>query len=159
MGFDVSPGTRDSVVAMRFPNGVPAVSDADMGEWMKYVYAQFERPADVVGVEVVLSVLDPNNNSYEVGRATSDGDGFFKLSFTPEVPGEYTVIASFDGSESFYGSFAKTAINVEEAPASSPEPTPTPASAAELYLVPGIAGIIVAIAVVGAILMLMLRKR
>jgi hypothetical protein len=126
---------------------------------MKYVYAQFDRPMDATGVDVVVSVLDPNSNCYEVGRTTSDADGFFKVSFTPEVPGEYTVIASFDGSESFYGSFAKTAINVEEAPASTPEPTPMSTSTADLYLVPGIVGIIVAIAVVGAILMLMLRKR
>jgi hypothetical protein len=156
---DVSPGTKDSVVAARFPSGVPAVSDESMGEWMKYVYAQFERPTDATGVEVVVSVLDPNNNAYEVGRTTSDGGGFFKLSFTPEVPGEYTVIATFEGSEAYYGSFAKTAINVEEAPAATPEATPASSSAADLYLVPGIAAIIVAIAVVGAVLVLMLRKR
>jgi hypothetical protein len=38
-------------------------------------------------------------------------------------------------------------------------PTPEPESVADLYLVPGIAGIIVAIAVVGVIIILMLRKR
>jgi outer membrane protein assembly factor BamB len=159
MVTDVSPGTADSVVAMRFPGGVPAVSDASMGEWMKYVYAQFERPTDATGVEVVVSVVDPNSNSYEVGRATSDADGFFKLSFTPEVPGEYTIIASFDGSGAYYGSFAQTAVGVEEAPAATPEPTPSSTSTADLYLVPGIVGIIVAIAVVGAVIVLMLRKR
>jgi hypothetical protein len=156
---DVSPGTKDDAVTMRFPYGVPAVSDESMGEWMKYVYAQFERPADATGVEVVVEVLDPNNNYYEVGRATSDASGMYSVALVPEVPGKYTVIASFEGSAGYYGSFAETAINVEEAPAATPEPTPTQASAADLYLVPGIAGIIVAIAVVGAILVLMLRKR
>ena len=112
-----------------------------------------------MGGEVVVSVIDPNNNVYEVGRATSDSSGFFKLSFAPEVPGDYTIIASFDGSGAYYGSFAETAITVEDAPAPTSEPTPTPVSAADLYLVPGITGIIIAIAIVGAIIVLMLRKR
>jgi hypothetical protein len=135
------------------------VADESVGEWMKYVYAQFARPTDAVGVEVVISVLDPNNNFYEVGRATSDEDGFFKLAFIPEVPGEYTIIASFEGSGAYYGSHAKTAISIEEAPAATPPPTPTPASMADLYLVPGITGTIVAIVVVGLVIILMLRKR
>jgi outer membrane protein assembly factor BamB len=156
---DISPGTQEYSKTARFPNGVPAICDENMSEWMLYVYKQFERPADVVGVEVVVSVLDPNNNFYEIGRTTSDASGFFKLVFTPLVPGEYTIIASFEGSGAYYESFAETGINVEEAPEATPEPTVAPVSAADLYLVPGIAGIIVAIAVVGAILMLMLRKR
>jgi len=160
MVTDVSPGTKDAGLMMRFPNGVPAVSDESMGDWMKYVYAQFEHPADAVGVEVVVEVLDPNNNFYEVGRTTSDSDGFFKLAFTPEVPGEYTVIASFAGSGAYYGSHAKTAVNVEEAPAATPAPTPTPASVADMYFLPVSIGMIVAIIIVLALLVLMmLRKR
>jgi outer membrane protein assembly factor BamB len=159
MVTDVSPGTKSAALQMRFPNGVPAVSDANMSAWMLYVYKQFERPADVMGVEVVVSVIDPNSNIYEVGRTTSDSSGFFKLSFAPEVPGDYTIVASFDGSGAYYGSFAETAVTVEEAPAPTAEPTPAPVSTADLYLVPGIAGIIIAIAIVGAVIVLMLRKR
>jgi len=110
MVTDVSPGTKDAGLTMRFPNGVPAVSDANMSEWMLYVYKQFARPADVVGVEVVISVLDPNNNCYEVARATSDASGFFSAAFEPLVPGKYTVIATFEGSRAYYGSFAETAF-------------------------------------------------
>ena len=36
--MDISPGTNDMATTMRFPNGVPAVSDAIMSEWMIYVY-------------------------------------------------------------------------------------------------------------------------
>jgi hypothetical protein len=115
--------------------------------------------ASTSNIARIVSVIDPNNNVYEVGRTTSDSSGFFSCEFTPEVPGKYTVIASFDGSKAYYGSFAENAITVEEAPAATPELTPTPASTADLYLVPGITGIIVAIAVVGAIVVLMLRKR
>jgi outer membrane protein assembly factor BamB len=159
MVTDVSPGTNDVKLRLRFPNSVPAVSDESMSEWMLHVYKQFEKPADVTGVEVVVSVLDPNNNCYEVARATSDASGHFGCTFEPEVPGFYTVVATFEGSGGYYGSYAETFINVEEAPAATPMPTPEPASIADLYLVPGIVGIIVAIAVVGAIIILLLRKR
>ena len=97
MVTDISPGTNDYSIAARFPNGVPAIADKSMTAWMEYVYMQKPKPADITGVEVVINVLDPNNNTYEVGRTTSDADGMFKLSFTPQVPGEYTVIASFAG--------------------------------------------------------------
>jgi outer membrane protein assembly factor BamB len=156
---DVSPGTNDLKIATRFPNGVPAVSDESQGEWMKYVYAQFARPSDVKGVNLTISVIDPNTNAYEVATATSDASGCFACTFEPAVPGLYTVVATFEGSNSYYGSFAETFLNVEAAPEVTVEPTPTSESTADLYLVPGIGGIIAAIAVVGAILVLMLRKR
>jgi len=160
MVTDVSPGTEDSALTMRFPNGVPAVSDESMNEWMQHVYMQFPRPADATGVEVVLEVLDPNNNYYEVGRTTSDASGFFSCAFTPEVPGLYKIIATFAGSGAYYGSFAETAINVEEAPQPTPAPTPTPASVADMYFLPVSIGMIIAIVIVLALLVLMLlRKR
>jgi outer membrane protein assembly factor BamB len=159
MVTDVSPGTNSAGLEMRFPNGVPAVSDADMSEWMLYVYKQFERPADVMGVEVVVSVVDPNNNSYEVGRTTSDASGFFTMSFVPEVPGDYLVIGSFEGSGAYYGSYAETSLTVEEAPTATPEPTPTPAPMTDTYVLGLGAGAIIAIVVIGLILILMMRKR
>jgi hypothetical protein len=159
MVTDTSPGTEKYGLTARFPNGVPAVSDANMSDWMLYVYKQFERPADIVGVNVVVSVIDPNNNVYEVGRTTSDSSGFFKLAFIPEVPGEYTVIASFDGSGAYYGSFDEAAINVEEAPSATPEPTPTPAPMTDTYVLGIGAAAIIAIVAIGLVIILMLRKR
>jgi len=156
---DISPGTQEYARTARFPNGVPAVCDDNQSEWMLYVYKQFARPAEVMGVDVTISVLDPNDNYYDVGTTTSDDSGFYKLTFTPPVPGEYTIYATFAGSKAYYGSFTETAIYVEEAPASTPEPTPRPESLADIYILPGIIGIIIAILVVGAVLILMLRKR
>jgi outer membrane protein assembly factor BamB len=152
MVTDISPGTQGYSKTARFPNGVPAVCDENMSDWMLYVYKQFARPADVVGVEVVVEVLDPNNNYYEVGRTTSDANGFFKLMFEPEVPGEYTIIASFAGSKAYYGSFAETAIGVAEAPVATPEPTPVPQAPVETYFTVSTIAIILAIAIVGFLL-------
>jgi outer membrane protein assembly factor BamB len=157
--IDTATGTKQNEQLARFPDGVPVVSDESMGEWMEYVYCQKPMPTNVTGVEVVLETLDPNGNFYEIGRTTSDASGMFKMLWIPEVPGEYTVIASFKGSESCWGSHAETAIGVSEAPQASPTPTPPPPSMADIYIVPGIIGIIVAIVVVGLVIILMLRKR
>jgi outer membrane protein assembly factor BamB len=94
MVTDVSPGTKEYGLTARFPNGVPAVSDDNMSDWMLYVYKQFAKPADIMGVNVTISVVDPNGNTPIVGTATCNGNGFYKLMFEPEVPGEYTVIAT-----------------------------------------------------------------
>jgi hypothetical protein len=158
--MDISPGCSDITMQMRFPNGVPAVSDESQSEWMLYVYKQFELPADVVGVEVVVSVLDSDNQVVETGTTTNDENGYFSYVFTPEAAGEYTVKASFEGSNSYYGSFAVSSpFVVGEAPEPTPTPTPMPESIADAYFVPAVAGIIVALVVVGAVLVLLLRKR
>jgi outer membrane protein assembly factor BamB len=159
MVTDISPSTKEYSLTARFPNGVPAVADENMSDWMLYVYKQSARPADVVGVEVVIEVLDPNTNYYEVGRATSDASGGFKLMFTPEVPGEYTIIATFEGSEGYWPSYAQTYLGVEEAPAATPAPMPTPAPMTDTYVMGFGIGMIIAIVVVGLLLFLLLRKR
>jgi hypothetical protein len=153
---DISAGSQQEAVAANFPNGLPCISDESMSDWMEYVYMQQPKPTNATGVKVTISVLDPNNNCYDVGTTTSDVDGFFKLTFTPEVPGEYTVYATFSGSESYYGSSALTAINVEAAPQPTPEPTPVPQAPVETYFAASTIAIIVAIAIVG---ILLFRKR
>jgi hypothetical protein len=156
---DISPGTEEYAQTARFPNGVPAIADESQSAWMEYLYQQQPLPTNAKGVDVIVEVFDPNSNYYEVGRTTSDASGFFKLKFTPHVPGEYTIVVRFPGSESYYSSYAETSINVEEAPAATPEPTQAPASLADQYLLPSVGGIIAAIAIVGAIIVLMLRRK
>ncbi len=157
---DIAAGTTSNRVAPRFPNGVPAVSDDSMTAWMEYVYMQMPKPTDATGVGVVVNVIDPNGNFYEVGRTTSDSDGFYKVTFQPEVPGEYTVIASFAGSNSYWPSNAKTAINVEDA--QTPAPTAIPQtnlvtlSDLTLYIATAVIAIILAVAITT---ILLLRKR
>jgi hypothetical protein len=42
--MDISPGTQEEKIKLRFPYGVPAVSDDYQTEWMTYVYNQFPPP-------------------------------------------------------------------------------------------------------------------
>jgi hypothetical protein len=130
-----------------------------MGKWMEYVYMQKPRPMDATGVEVTLNVLDSNGNVREIGKTTSDSNGFYSLQWTPDVPGKYTVYASFAGSESYWPSHAETAFGVMEAPEPVAAPQPEPQPPTEMYFTISTLAIIVAIAVVGALLTLVLRKR
>jgi hypothetical protein len=148
-----------SALKSRFPNGVPAVSDESMSEWMAYVYKNLPRPTDVKGAEVVVYVLDSNDNYYEIARTVADSNGVYNCEFVPPVPGKYSVYATFEGSNSYYGSVAETTIVVEDALPATPPPTPEPESIADTYFVPAIAGIIVAIVVIGALLALLILKK
>ena len=155
---DISAGAKEKTA--RFPNGVPAVSDASMSEWMLYVYKQFPRPTNATGVSVVISVVDANGNYREIGRTTSDADGFYSLNWKPDIEGKYTVYASFGGSESYWPSHAVTAFAVDPAHPTEAPTDSTTQSAADMYFVPAVVGIIVSIFIVGAILaILLLRKR
>ena len=156
---DVSAGTKQAEQAARFPNGVPAVSDDSQGAWMEYVYMQKPRPTDTTGVEVTLSVLDANGNFRQIGTTNSDSSGVYSYQWTPDIPGKYTVYASFGGSESYWPSHAVTAFAVDPA-AATPAPTAVPIqSIADTYILPGIIAIIVAIAIGFATTILVLRKR
>jgi len=136
--------------------GTPAIADEYMSAWMEYLYQQQPIPTNAKGVEVTLDAVDPNGNFVHLGTTTSDTSGMFKKMFTPEVPGEYTIIATFAGSKSYYASYAETAIGVSEAPPATPPPQyPIPIDPTWTIVGIGIA-IIIAVAIVG---ILMLRKR
>ncbi len=154
--MDVSAGTGQNEQAARFPNGVPCVSDASQQGWMQYVYMQKPRPTGATGVEIIINVLDSNNNFREIGRTTSDSTGFFALNWQPDITGNYTVYAGFAGSESYWPSFATTSFAVDPAPTAAPTPI---ASIADTYFIPAIAALFVVIVAIGAVTMLMIRKR
>jgi outer membrane protein assembly factor BamB len=158
--FDIAAGTKQAEQAARFPAGVPAVSDKSQTGWMEYVYMQKPRPTDTVGVDITLTVIDPNGNVRTIGTTTNDQSGKYSYMWQPDVPGKYTVIASFDGSESYWPSYSEAAFGVME---TAPTPTPTAdpvQSTADMYFVPAIAGLFVFVAIIGVVLaLLMLRKR
>jgi hypothetical protein len=152
--------------------GTPAIADEYMSEWMEYLYMQQPLPAietvpvpegEMKGVMVKLETLDPNNNFYEIGTVTSDASGMYKLLWEPPVPGEYTIIATFEGSESYYSSYAETAIGVTEAtsPAKPIEPEPTepteaPLITTELAII--LAAVIIALALLAGFYIIRKRK-
>lgn len=118
--MDVSPGTNDPAVALRFPYGVPAVSDESMSSWMEYVYMQKERPTDVKGVWVKLDAINVYTGEYtDIGGTLTDAAGFFTVAWTPPKEGLYTILATFPGSKSYWPSFAETSISVTAAPPAS----------------------------------------
>ena len=71
----------------------------------------------------MISVLDANGNYRTVGTTTSDSNGAFSYSWVPDVPGKYTLYATFSGSNAYYGTSAETAFVVD-----NPAATPTPAT-------------------------------
>jgi hypothetical protein len=157
--MDISAGTKQNEQAARFPHGVPAMSDDSMKDWMGYVYQQQPLQADATGVTVTLSVIDSNDNCYDIGTATTDANGFFSYEWTPDIPGKFTVFATFAGTNGYWPSQAETAFTVMQAPEATPPPTATPAPMTDTYVLGSAIGIIIAIAVVGAVIVLMLRKR
>jgi hypothetical protein len=157
---DVSAGASQEAVAANFPNGLPCVSDASMTQWMEYVYEQQPRPTNATGVPVTLTAVDPNGNTVTLGKTTSDASGFYTLTYTPTIAGNYTVIATFGGTGAYYGSYAESSFIATNPPATTaPTATPT-ASVADTYFVPAIVGLFVLIIIVLAlVVILMFRKR
>jgi hypothetical protein len=155
--MDIATGTIGDEQVARFPNGVPAVSDASMTDWMQYVYMQRPQPTNTVGVEVILETLDPNYNYYEIGRATTDACGMFSLMFEPLVPGKYTIIARFEGTNGYWPSYSETAIGVSEAAPTTPiepePPTPEPPTEPEpeAPLITSEVAIIAAVAIIAIV--------
>ena len=139
--------------------GTPAISDDDMTPWMEYLYMQQAKPENAKGVEVTLSAIDPNGNYIPIGTVTSNIDGNYAIPYIPEVPGTYQIIAEFAGSKSYGPSSATTFLTVSEA-LQTPSPQPISAqSPIEFYVIGGVVSIIIAIAIVGVLMLVAIRKR
>jgi len=136
--------------------GTPAISDADQEAWMEYLFQQQAIPTNARGVEVTLDTIDPNGNFVHIGTATSDISGLYSYMFTPEVPGKYTIIATFAGSAAYGSSYAETAIGVSEAPLTPAAPEPQAAPDNTLTIISTGIAIIIAVALAT---LLILRKK
>ncbi len=156
--YDVSEGTKQSELAARFANGVPVCSDASMADWMGYLYQDKPLPSNFTGVEVTLNVFDANGNFRVIGTTTTDATGAYSYVWQPDIPGTFQVVATFAGTQGYWGSSATTAFNVME-PEATPTPVPTPApSMADLYFIPAVVAILLAIIVIGGATILLLKK-
>ena len=159
---DISPGSKQSAVALNFPNGLPCVSDASQSHWMEYVYQQQPIPANATGVPITLSVLDSNNNYRTIGTTTSNTLGTYGFTWTPDIPGTYTIYASFGGSNSYYPSSAATTIYAGSIATTAPTATTQTnlATTGDLmtYVLASAIAIIIVIAIVGVLIVMMMRK-
>jgi outer membrane protein assembly factor BamB len=155
---DISAGSQQNAVAANFPNGLPCVSDASMTPFMEAVYEQQPMPTNLTGVPVTIAVTDKNGNYYKIGTTTTDPTtGFFSLNWTPIISGNFTVTATFAGTQAYYGSSAKAAFYAS-APSATAAPTSPPvqglATLTDLTygIVAVIVVIVIAIAIVGLLL-------
>jgi hypothetical protein len=138
---DQSPGAK----------GTPAISDSYMSQWMEYLYEQQSLPTNAQGVPVNLLAIDQNGGTTNIGQATSDLNGAFKMMWTPTNAGTYTIVASFDGSQSYYSSYAEIGLEVTQPPAATPTPAATAAPTAPIEIVYALAIVLVIVIIVLAI--------
>ncbi|MEM2911495.1 MAG: PQQ-binding-like beta-propeller repeat protein [Candidatus Bathyarchaeia archaeon] len=103
---DQSPGAK----------GTPAIADEYMDQWMEFLYMQAPAPENVKGVDVSLKAVTPDGKTVDIGTVTCDGDGRFSYLWKPPAEGTYTIMAIFDGSKSYWPSYAETAVGVTAAP-------------------------------------------
>ena len=74
-----------------------------------------------------LSVLDSNGNHRTIGTTTTNAQGEYGFAWTPDIPGNYTVYASFAGTNAYFGSSASTFFYASSPPSTS-APTVSPVS-------------------------------
>jgi outer membrane protein assembly factor BamB len=171
---DVCAGAKKLVQEGKF-TFVPAVADEYMGAWMEYLYMQKPIPGDAKGVSVKLAAVASDGTVIDIGTVTSDMSGMFKKLWAPPAEGEYTVIATFEGSESYWPSYAETAVGVTAALAPSVQPSASPsasvgpsvspsvappavsAPSVNVYVV--VAAVVVVVAVVAAVALMLRKKR
>jgi hypothetical protein len=143
-------------------SGTPCISDQSMDTWMDYLH--FQLPVDgiyhnitITGVPVSIDAVDPNGNAVHLGDTVSDMSGTYVFVWQPTLEGQYTITATFMGSNSYGSSYASTGAVVAAATESTPAPTQTPIAMPpfEMYIAASTIAIIIAVVVVA----LVFRKR
>ena len=152
--MDMSPGQ---------PN-TPCVSKDSMTTQMEYLHMQY--PIDglyhndtITGVAVNLIAVGAGGSFNTIDTVTTDGYyGTFTKTWTPTTEGDYQIIASFEGDDSYGSSSASTTVSVGPA-LSTPEPPETVIPDYTMTIVGAAVAIIIAVAIVGLLVFLALRKR
>jgi outer membrane protein assembly factor BamB len=141
--------------------GTPAVSKESMTTQMEYLNLQIPiggvwGNATITGVPVTLTAIGSDETLIDIGTVTTNGYyGTFSKSWIPPAEGDYEIIASFAGDDSYGSSGASTSVSVSPAP----EPTQVPEQVAPPDYTLTIIGSAVAIIIAVAIAVLILRKR
>jgi hypothetical protein len=108
----------------------------------------------ITGVPVSLTALGADGSSIDIGTVTTDGYyGTFSKAWTPPTEGDYKVIASFAGDESYGSSAASTAITVGPAQTSTnTEQQQVTVPDYTMTIIVGIIAVIIAVAIATIIL-------
>jgi len=140
--------------------GTPAIADEYMSEWMEYLYMQQPCPMDLNGVPVKLEAFGEDGSYIELGTVTSNAYGDFVYEWNPPDEKLYTIMATFQGSDSYWSSYDATYLSVGPAAAPSepiePEPTEAPLITTEIAII--VAAVIVAVAVLVGFWIIRKRK-
>ena len=92
---------------------------------------------------------------------TTDALGDYSFTWTPDITGNYTVYAIFGGTQAYYGSSASKGF-FAGSPSTPTTSTPAPVASNVATMTDftlGIAAIIIIIVIVGALTIMMQRKR
>ncbi|MCX8151104.1 MAG: PQQ-binding-like beta-propeller repeat protein [Candidatus Bathyarchaeota archaeon] len=154
---DISAGAKKLVADGKF-NIVPAVADESMSAFMEFLYMQKPCPANAKGVPVKLTAIDANGNAINIGTTTSDASGLYAMTWTPPSAGMYKIVATFEGSGSYWPSSAETAISVSPAQA-TPTPTPTPEATVSATTGMVIVAVVILALIIGLVNLLLLLKK
>jgi len=136
--------------------GTPCVSDDTMDTWMDYL--QLQMPIDgifhnitVKGVTVQLTAIDENDESIDIGTATSDISGKFAYAWEPPAEGMYKITATFLGSQSYGSSWDEANISVSQAVATTTPETVTETTVDNSMLLYAIMALVVVAIILAAL--------
>ncbi|MFC1487029.1 PQQ-binding-like beta-propeller repeat protein [Thermoproteota archaeon] len=145
--------------------GTPCVSKESMALQMEYLHRQMPIGGlwgneTITGVPVALTAMESEGSYIDIGVVTTEGYyGTFSKAWTPPEEGDYTIIASFAGDESYGSSGAATAVTVGPAVEPSgpiePEPIVEPLITTEVAIIAAVA----VAAVIGVVAYWGLKKR
>jgi hypothetical protein len=138
----------------------PCVSKDSMTTQMEYLHMQMpvdgiHHNATIVGVPVTLTALSSDGSSINIGTVTTDGYyGTFSKVWIPDKEGDYKIIASFAGDDSYGSSAAETTISIGPAPTSTDTGNQQQITVPDytMLILGGIIATIIAVAIVGIVL-------
>lgn len=146
--LDQSPGQKDT----------PCVSKESMSAWMEYLHMQKPMPTNATGVPLMLKAMNSDGSIIDIATVTSDLKGHFEYVWTPTNAGTYKVVASFNGDDSYWGSWEETGLGVTFAHTISPEAQVVQTDISTL-LYGILVGVVVAIIIGLVAVFVALRKR
>ena len=137
--------------------GTPAVSDASQEQWVQYLYMNKPMPTNATGVTVHLQAMLSDGTVIDITHVTTDIMGHYEYTWTPPAEGTYKILATFEGSESYWTSSEQTGLSVGPAAPSPSAPAAAPDNTPIFYAI--IAAAVAIIIVVAIATILILRKR